>query len=53
MGEKKLLEILNKLVELGKSKKGALDLNDINEQLQGIELTDENREHIYTYLESK
>lgn len=53
MGEKKLLEILNKLVELGKSKKGALDLNDINEQLQGVELTDENREHIYTYLESK
>ena len=53
MGEKKLLEVLNKLVELGKSKKGALDLNDINEQLQGVELTDENREHIYTYLESK
>ena len=53
MGEKKLLEVLNKLVELGKSKKGVLDMNDINEQLQGIELTPENLEHIYTYLENK
>ena len=53
MGEKKLLEVLNKLVEFGKSKKGALDMNDINEQLQGIELTAENLEHIYTYLENK
>lgn len=53
MGEKKLLEVLNKLVELGKSKKGVLDMNDINEQLQGIELTAENLEHIYTYLENK
>lgn len=53
MGEKKLMEILNKLVELGKSKKGVLDMNDINEQLQGLELTAENLEHIYTYLENK
>ncbi len=53
MGEKKLLEVLNKLVELGKSKKGVLDMNDINEHLQGIELTAENLEHIYTYLENK
>ena len=47
------MEILNKLVELGKSKKGVLDMNDINEQLQGLELTPENLEHIYTYLENK
>ena len=53
MGEKKFMEILNKLVELGKSKKGVLDMNDINEQLQGLELTPENLEHIYTYLENK
>lgn len=53
MGEKKFMEILNKLVELGKSKKGVLDMNDINEQLQGLDLTAENLEHIYTYLENK
>ncbi|MDO5411028.1 MAG: RNA polymerase sigma factor RpoD [Lachnospiraceae bacterium] len=53
MGEKKLLEVLNKLVQVGKSKKGVLDMNDINEQLQGIDLTPENLEHIYTYLENK
>ena len=53
MGEKKFMEILNKLVELGKSKKGVLDMNDINEQLQGLDMTPENLEHIYTYLENK
>lgn len=53
MGEKKFIEVLNKLVELGKSKKGVLDMNDIKEQLQGMDLTAENLEHIYTYLENK
>ena len=53
MGEKKFIEVLNKLVELGKSKKGVLDMNDIKEQLQGMDLAAENLEHIYTYLENK
>jgi len=47
----KFLENLKKLVELGKSKKGALDMNDINEYFAGADLSVEQMEHIYAYLE--
>lgn len=51
MEKDKFLENLKKLVELGKSKKGALDMNDINEYFAGADLSVEQMEHIYTYLE--
>jgi RNA polymerase primary sigma factor len=53
MVEKKFLESLNKLVELGKSKKNVLDINDINDHFAGDNLSVEQLEHIYTYLEHK
>ena len=46
------IENLKKLVELGKSKKGVLDMNDINDFFAGVELSVEQLEHIYTYLEN-
>lgn len=46
------MENLKKLVELGKSKKGVLDMNDINDFFAGVELSVEQLEHIYTYLEN-
>ena len=51
MEKDKFLENLKKLVELGKSKKGALDMNDINEYFAGADLSVEQMEHIYAYLE--
>ena len=39
MEKDKFLENLKKLVELGKSKKGALDMNDINEYFAGADLS--------------
>ncbi len=51
MEKDKFLENLKKLVELGKSKKGALDMNDINEYFAGADLSVDQMEHIYNYLE--
>lgn len=50
--EKDFLDRLKKLVEMGKSKKSVLDMNDINDFFTGIELTPEQLEHVYSYLES-
>lgn len=52
MEKDKFLANLQKLVELGKSKKNVLDMNDINEFLGGAELSVEQMEHLYTYLEN-
>lgn len=52
MEREKFLESLKKLVEVGKSKKSALDMNDINDFFAGIELSVEQMEHVYTYLEN-
>ena len=49
----KFTEQLQKLVELGKSKKSTLDMNDINDAFTGVELSVEQIEDIITYLESK
>ena len=49
----KFTEQLQKLVELGKSKKSTLDMNDINDAFSGVELSVEQIEDIITYLESK
>ena len=40
------LEVLNKLVDLGKSKNNTLDINDINDFLKGVSLTPEQLENI-------
>lgn len=52
MEKGKFTEDLQKLVELGKSKKSTLDMNDINDAFAGVELTVEQIEDIITYLEN-
>ena len=52
MEKGKFSEELQKLVELGKSKKSTLDMNDINDAFTGVELTVEQIEDIITYLEN-
>ena len=49
----KFTEQLQKLVELGKSKKSTLDMNDINDAFAGVDLSVEQIEDIISYLESK
>jgi RNA polymerase primary sigma factor len=48
----KFSEELRKLVELGKSKKSTLDMNDINDAFTGVQLTVEQIEDIIAYLEN-
>jgi len=45
------LEKLGKLVELAKGKHNALDVTEINNFFTGDELTPEQMEQIYSYLE--
>lgn len=52
MEKDKFLASLQKLVELGKSKKCTLDMNDINDYLCSADLTVEQMEYLYTYLEN-
>ena len=52
MEKGKFSEELQKLVELGKSKKSTLDMNDINDAFTGVALTVEQIEDIITYLEN-
>lgn len=51
MLKENFLDNLNKLVELGNSKKGVLEIGDINNFFQGFELTVEQMELVYQYLE--
>ena len=44
MEKEKLMENLQKLVELGNSKKNTLDMNDINEMFRGVSLSAEDIE---------
>lgn len=53
MEKDNFVEVLNKLVDLGKSKSNSLDMNDINEVLAGMTLAPEQLEDVYTYLEGK
>ena len=46
MEKGKFSEELQKLVELGKSKKSTLDMNDINDAFTGVQLTVEQIEDI-------
>ena len=51
MDEAKLLESMKKLVELGLQKKGVLEITDIDSQFKGYEMTVEQMEAVYQYLE--
>ena len=51
MDEAKLLESLKKLVELGKQKKGVLEITDIDNHFKGFDMTVEQMEAVYQYLE--
>jgi RNA polymerase primary sigma factor len=51
--KEKFLENLQKLVTLGKSKKSALDSNDINEVFAGANLSVEDLDNVYRYLEGQ
>lgn len=53
MEKDEFLQKLNKLVELGKSKKNVLDMNEINEFFGDASLEPEQQDMIVTYLESK
>ena len=53
MDEKQFLEVVEKLIDLGNSKKGALDMSDIDDALRDLELTSADKENICAYLESK
>ena len=51
MDEAKLLESMKKLLELGNSKKGVLDITDIDNVFKGFEMSIEQMEAVYQYLE--
>jgi RNA polymerase primary sigma factor len=51
--KEKFLENLQKLVALGKSRKSTLDSNDINEMFAGVNLSPDELDHIYRYLEGQ
>ena len=53
MNEKDFLESLEKLVELGNSKKGVLEVTEINNHFKGMDLSVEQTEVVYQYLEDK
>ncbi|MCD8124829.1 MAG: RNA polymerase sigma factor RpoD [Lachnospiraceae bacterium] len=53
MEKDNFLKQLDKLVELGKSKHNALDINDSNDFFTGVKLDAEQMESGYSYLESK
>lgn len=53
MNEKELLESLEKLVEIGNSKKGVLEVTEINNFFKNSELSVEQMELVYQYLEDK
>ena len=53
MSEKEFLENLEKLVILGNSKKGVLEVTDIGNFFKGMEINVEQMEVVYQYLEDK
>ncbi len=53
MEKEKFLENLQKLVALGKSKQSNLDKNDITEAFAGFDLSAEDLEKVYQYLEKE
>ncbi len=53
MEKEKFLENLHKLVDLGRSRKSTLSVSDINEAFQGEDLSAEDQDQIYRYLETQ
>ncbi len=53
MDKNNFLEKLQKLAELGKSKHNALDVTEINNFFTGDDLSTEQMEQIYAYLEGR
>ncbi|MGL6219847.1 MAG: RNA polymerase sigma factor RpoD [Lacrimispora sphenoides] len=53
MEKDNFLDKLGKLVELAKTKQNALDVTEINNFFMGEELTTEQMDQIYTYLENR
>ena len=51
MNEEKFLECLKQLVELGNQKKGVLEVSDVDNVFKGYEMTTEQMEAVYQYLE--
>lgn len=53
--QKKMLEVMNELVEIGKKKDNVVELSDIDKAFaaRGMELDDEKTEKIFEYLENK
>ena len=51
--KEQFLEQLNHLVEFGKSKNSTLDINDINDFFVGMQLSEDEMEEVYSYLETK
>ena len=51
MNEEKFLECLKQLVELGNQKKGTLEVSDVDNFFKGYEMTTEQMEAVYQYLE--
>ena len=51
MNEEKFLECLKQLVELGNQKKGVLEVSDVDSFFKGYEMTTEQMEAVYQYLE--
>lgn len=51
MSPEELLKHLEKLVELGKTKKGVLELSDIDNVFKGMDMNVEQMEAVYQYLE--
>ncbi len=46
-----LMKCLEKLIALGNSKKGVLEISDIDNVFKGVEITTEQLEYVYQYLE--
>ena len=53
MDKKNFLEKLEKLAQLGKSKHNTLDVGEVNNFFAGDDLSTEQMEHIYAYMEGR
>ncbi|MBQ4563567.1 MAG: RNA polymerase subunit sigma-70, partial [Lachnospiraceae bacterium] len=52
MEKEKFVEKLQKLVEVGKSKKSSMDINEVQEFFANEEMSKEQLDHVVTYLEN-
>ena len=52
MEKEKFVEKLQKLVELGKSKKSSMDINEVQDFFVNEELSKDQLDHVISYLEN-